>query len=114
MIHRLRLLNDEPLIIETIHIPESIAPELFTHDLEASLRELLENVYKIHIERLDISIESIVSDAYMSRLLDVPIGSPMIFEKRVAYTANEQVCEYSEHIYRGDRFTFTQEFHKSK
>ena len=114
VIHRLRLLNQEPLIIETIHIPEAIAPKLFTHDLEASLRELLHDTYDINIIRLDISIESIISDAYMSKLLEVPIGSPMIFEKRVAYTVDEEVCEYSEHIYRGDRFTFTQEFHKSK
>ena len=113
VIHRLRLLKEEPLIIETIHIPEAIAPQLFSHDLEASLKELLEKIYKVHIGRLDISIESILSDAYMSKLLEVPIGSPMIFEKRVAYTVDERVCEYSEHIYRGDRFTFTQEFYQS-
>jgi GntR family transcriptional regulator len=114
VIHRLRLLNDEPLILETIHIPEAIAPNLFIHNLEASLRELLQNTYDVHIVRLDISIESIVSDAYMSKLLEVPIGSPMIFEKRTAYTVAEYVVEYSEHIYRGDRFMFTQEYYKSE
>lgn len=113
VIHRLRLVNKEPLIIETIHIPEAIAPNLFIHNLEASLRELLQETYHVQIARLDISIESIVSDAYMSKLLEVPIGSPMIFEKRIAYTDDELICEYSEHIYRGDRFTFNQKFHKS-
>jgi len=114
VIHRLRILNQEPLIIETIHIPETIAPKLFSHNLEASLREILQETYQVNIMRLDISIESIVSDAYMSKLLEVPIGSPLMFEKRVAYTNDERVCEYSEHIYRGDRFTFTQEFHNSQ
>lgn len=114
VIHRLRLLKQEPLIIETIYIPEMIAPKLFAHNLGASLRELLKETYNVHVERLDISIESIISDAYMSKLLDVPIGSPMIFEKRVAYTVDEMICEYSEHIYRGDRFTFTQKFYESK
>lgn len=112
VIHRLRSINDDPLIIETIHIPILIVPDLLTHDLTASLRELLHETYNIQIVRVDISIESILSDAYMSTLLNIPIGSPLILEKRLAYTADEDMCEYSEHIYRGDRFTFSQAFHQ--
>ncbi|MAU12955.1 MAG: hypothetical protein CL607_24265 [Anaerolineaceae bacterium] len=112
VVHRLRLVADDPLIIETIHIPISTAPDLLKHDLVSSLRELLLVAYGIQIVRVDISIESIISDAYMSRLLEIPIGAPLILEKRVAYTADDTICEYSEHIYRGDRFTFSQEFHK--
>lgn len=112
VIHRLREADDEPLIIETIHIPIEVAPDLLKHDLSASLRELLGDTYDLQLERVDVSIESIISDAYMSKLLKIPIGSPLILEKRLAYTADEDICEYSEHIYRGDRFTFSQQFRK--
>jgi DNA-binding GntR family transcriptional regulator len=104
--HRLRYLNNEAAIIEYIYVSQKVSPGLEKYDLTFSLRSLLQDQYQLNITRKEVTFESVVSNSYVSRLLNIPIGSPMMLEKRVSYTHDGTACEYSEHIYRGDRFSF--------
>ncbi|HLV35868.1 MAG TPA: GntR family transcriptional regulator [Spirillospora sp.] len=105
-LHRLRLIDNTPMIVEHIYVPQALAPKLEDYDLNQSLHEVMTTRFQIEIAGKDVTFESIPSDGYISQLLNIPVGSPMLLEKRLSYTTDHVPCEYSEHIYRGDRFVF--------
>ena len=105
-IHRLRSLNDDPIIVENIFLATSLFPGLERYALSQSLRDIMREHYDIEITHNQLVFESILSTEEVSSLLNIPVGSPMLLEKRVTYADNGCRCEYSEHIYPGDRFSF--------
>jgi len=105
-IHRLRIIKKSPAIIENIYIPSAQIPNLIDHDLSQSLRDLMANIYNIKIAHSEVIFESILSNVYVSNLLNIPIGSAMMFENRTSYNSSGIIIEYSEHTYRGDQFSF--------
>jgi DNA-binding GntR family transcriptional regulator len=105
-IHRLRSLNDDPIIVENIFLAQSLFPGFKRYDLSQSLRDIMREHYDIEITHNQLVFESILSTEEVSSLLDIPVGFPMLLEKRVTYANNGSRCEYSEHIYPGDRFSF--------
>jgi GntR family transcriptional regulator len=106
-IHRLRLLDGDPIIVEYIYIPLQLAANLMDFDLSQSLRQLMQTEFQLQIIRSEITFEPILSSPYVSDLLQSPVGSPMMVERRLSFNTDDVACEYSEHIYRGDRFSFT-------
>ena len=106
-LHRLRYIDDEPVILEYIYVPHKLAPGLEHKDLKQSIRDMMVEQYQLTIVQKEIEFESILSNSYTSQRLGIAVGSPLMLEKRVAYTENNILCEYSEHVYRGDRFAFT-------
>ena len=106
-LHRLRFIDDEPVILEHIFVPHRLAPGLEHDDLNQSLRDLMINQYQLAITHKVIEFESILANSYAAKHLRIAIGSPLMLEKRVAFTADNVPCEYSKHIYRGDRFSFS-------
>ena len=105
-IHRLRSLNDAPIIVEHIYLKHALLPELEKLDLSQSLRNIMRDQYGIAVTHNRIEFESILSTEEVSTLLDIPLGSPLLLEKRITYAAEGMPCEYSEHVYPGDRFSF--------
>ena len=105
-IHRVRLINDQPAIVENIYIPYPTAPNLTDFDLSLSLRGLMRQQFNLHLTRSEIIFESIISSGYISEILEIPIGSAVMLEKRTSINSENMPSEYSEHIYRGDRFAF--------
>lgn len=105
-LNRVRSIDNTPLIVEHIYVPQKIAPGLENFDLKQSLRDLMTTQFQIIIAHKEVTFESIPSDSHVSQLLGIPVGSPMLLEKRLSFTADNTPCEYSEHIYRGDRFVF--------
>lgn len=105
-IHRLRIINQLPAIIEFIYIPLELSPNLINCDLNQSLRHLMRDKFKLQIKRNEVIFEPILSSVYVSDLLDIPVGSALMLEKRSSYGNKNKIIEYSEHMYRGDQFSF--------
>lgn len=105
-INRLRIINDVPAIVEQIYIPVDLIPDMIKYDLNQSLRYLLKDKFHVQYDRSEVIFEPILSSSYVSELLDVPVGSAMMLEKRISYSTKNIIIEYSEHIYRGDQFSF--------
>lgn len=106
-IHRLRSINQEPVMLESYTIPAGRFPELDLHDLEnRSIYEVMETEYNVRIVRARQSFEPVVASQFEAELLDVWVGAPLMLEKRLSY--DEQGCpvEYGRDRYRGDRFRF--------
>jgi GntR family transcriptional regulator len=104
---RLRLLEEVPLLLETIFIPVALCPGLEHVDLaRASLYTLLKQQYGLHLKRTRQTLEVIIANDYESDLFGIEPGTAMILVEGVTYLDQGQPVEYFKAIYRGDRFKF--------
>ncbi len=105
--HRLRSVNEEPFLIETFSLPADVAPEIDRYDLdERSVYDILENEYGVVVERAKLSLEAVAISEFEAELLLVPIGSPAIFERHLAFDTTGRPVDYGYDVYRGDRVRF--------
>lgn len=109
-VHRLRLINNEPAMLETFFVAAARFPDLDRFDLvKRSVYEILESEYGVTISRARQSLEPIVASDYEARLLKIKPGAPLMLEVRLAFDQDGRPVEYGRDQYRGDRFRFVTE-----
>lgn len=109
-VHRLRLVNQEPVMLEDFTIPGQRFPDFEQHDLsQRSLYEILETEYGVTISRARQSLEPVSASEYEGQLLGVAAGAALMLERRLAFDQEDNPVEYSKDLYRGDRFRFVTE-----
>lgn len=109
-IHRLRLVNEEPVLLERYMIPVRRFPDLAQHDLAGrSMYEIMETEYGVVLSQARQSLEPVAALGYEAGLLNVPLGAPLMLERRLSYDKNYEPVEYGNDLYRGDRFRFVTE-----
>jgi GntR family transcriptional regulator len=102
---RLRLADHETMAIETLHVRESLVPDLTAADLqEHSFYELLRKRYVTTIAGGVQTIEPTVTDEEESEALGVPLHSPAFLFERVSRDSSGEVVEFVRSVYRGDRY----------
>jgi GntR family transcriptional regulator len=108
--HRLRLINDEPVMLEQFNLPAARFPNFEQWDISTqSIYALMEREYNIQISRARQTFEPVIATAYEADLLGVLVGAPLMLERRLTYDQNGQIVEYTKDFYRGDRFRFVTE-----
>lgn len=106
-IRRLRLADNDPMALESLHIPRALVPGLPVDQLEAqSLYQILSDEYGIEIASGTQTIEATVTDDVESALLSIPALSPALVVDRVTWTADGRHVEAVRSVYRGDRYRF--------
>ena len=106
-IHRLRLLNGEPVLLERYLLPAARFPELHKHNLSRrSMYEVLEKEYGVTVSQARQSLEPVTATEYEAELLRVKPGAPLMLERRLSFDAAGRPIEYGKDLYRGDRFRF--------
>jgi GntR family transcriptional regulator, N-acetylglucosamine utilization regulator len=106
-IRRLRMINQDPVLLEDYTIPLARFPDLERFDLEQrSIYEVMESEYGIAIVRARQSFEPVVASEFEAGLLQIRPGAPLMLEKRLSYDQYNQPVEYGQDRYRGDRFRF--------
>lgn len=109
-IHRLRLLDDKPVMLEEFRTPVALFPGLVDHDLEArSLFELMEVEYGRKVTRAVQSLEAVTASPFEAEALGVAPGAALMMEERVTRDQYGDLVEFSRDLYRGDRFRFVVE-----
>jgi len=112
---RLRLADDAPMALETLHVPQSIAPGLDGEALrDHSFYELLAQRYGVELAGGVQTIEATVTNESESMILDVPVHSPAFLFERVSRGTDGRVVEFVRSIYRGDRYQFRVELHTAQ
>ena len=102
---RLRLVDGEPISVETLHLPEALVPGLTAQDLaDHSFYALLESRYGIGVHDALQTIEPTVTDEEEAALLGVPQHFPALLFERVTEDEQGRVVEFSHSVYRGDRY----------
>lgn len=110
LIHRLRTLNGEPVLLERYTVPAQTFPNLERHDLEKrSLYEVFTQEYGVIIRGARQSLEPVVALDHEAQLLEVEVGAPLMLERRISFDEEEQPIEHGKDLYRGDRFRFVTE-----
>ncbi|MGD2143625.1 MAG: GntR family transcriptional regulator [Anaerolineae bacterium] len=109
-IRRLRLLNQEPVMLERLTVPVHRFPGLARYDLALrSIYEVMETEYGVVISRARQSLEPVAATEYEAELLEVKAGAPLMLERRLGFDGEGQPVEYGRDLYRGDRFRFVTE-----
>ena len=104
---RLRYSVGAPLLLETVYVPQSLAPGLELTDLsQASLYQVLEERYALRLNQAQQSLEAITANEAEAGLFGIAAGTAMLMLQGVTFAHSGQPAEYFKAIYRGDRFMF--------
>ncbi|MBL7262208.1 GntR family transcriptional regulator [Paractinoplanes lichenicola] len=104
---RLRLLDGKPAMLERMTYVESVGRPLLDADLDAGsiYAYLIDRGVDLHAARH--TFDAIAADATDSRLLGVPVGSPLLRERRLTTDSTGTPIEWSDDRYRPDIATVT-------
>jgi GntR family transcriptional regulator len=106
-LRRLRLLDDDPVMVERTTFPLRYGARLFDHDPDAgSIYEfLISGGLRVGVARH--IIDAVPADQDDCALLGIALGAPLLREQRIARTADGDIFEYSDDRYVPGRVTFT-------
>ncbi|MDB5772240.1 MAG: GntR family transcriptional regulator [Burkholderiales bacterium] len=93
----LRSLNDEPVLVDEIRLPEALFPgmtEAHVRDRPSTLYNLYQVDYGINVIRIEERVRATLASDAHARLLDIKPGLPLLQIHRVAYSYNDQPIEY--------------------
>lgn len=103
-LERLRLADDEPLILEQAHLSADRFPGLLGHDLErGSLYGVLAERYHARITRIAEAIEPVVLRSREARLLNRNPRTPALLVEGVAFGHDGTPVEFARSYVAGDR-----------
>jgi GntR family transcriptional regulator len=101
---RLRLGSGEPMAIETVALPVTLAPGLSAADLDGSLYEVLARRFRVSPSSADVTIEPSLPDAATRLLLDIGDEQACLFLRMTDLDHRGRVLMVADCIYRGDRY----------
>ncbi|AEE95389.1 GntR family transcriptional regulator [Mahella australiensis] len=106
IIRRLRLADEQPVILEVSYVPYEICPTLTERDVkEHALYDLFRERYNVFPSKAQESFEAVLADAKEADYLGIPHGSPVLRLERITYAFDRPV-EYNVGLIRGDRYKY--------
>ena len=106
-IHRIRLLNREPVSLELTWVPEAFGKRLANADLATrDIFLILENDCGVPLGHADVAIDAILADDDIVDALRVEEGSPVLRIERLTHDASGTPIDYEYLYFRGDAFQY--------
>jgi GntR family transcriptional regulator len=106
-IKRLRISDNEPVAIETAYIPHNLCPDMTQNMIEGkSLYNVLREHYNYYPSKAKQTIEPIMLNDYENALLNKPNSPLALLFKRSTYTKEGIHIEYTNAIYRSDKYKY--------
>ena len=90
---RLRRLDSQAVILETILVSQQRFPELNKRDLPNTLYELYGDDYNVHITRAEEQIKATLPDATVITHLKIGPTTPLLEIRRIAFDLHDQPVE---------------------
>jgi GntR family transcriptional regulator len=104
-VRRLRLADDEPMALEELHVPATVAPGLTGADLEGrSFYDLLDQRYGDPVVSGTQTVEPALATSQDAELLGIEAGAPVFLFERTSRVRSGGVAEFVRSTYRGDRY----------
>lgn len=104
---RLRTVDDEPIMLETLYLPYALMPDLTSDDLEnASLYQIMAVRYGIQVVEAEEVLEPVTLTSYEANALHAESGRPALLVEGTVYTVNRQPVEFTKSLVRGDKARF--------
>ena len=106
-IGRLRLIDEEPFVVEYVYFPREIGEQVPLDRLERGelLYDLLRECAGVTISRAEETLHAVVTRRIESTLLTIPAGSPAFLVERRGFVGARMV-EFRRSLIRGDRYQF--------
>jgi GntR family transcriptional regulator len=102
---RLRMIRQEPAMLEKLWVPVHYFPGLEYQDLSnRSVYEIMKSEYGISMIRAQRSLEPVTATKFEAELLGIEAGAPLMLERRLCFDQNDNCVEFGKDLYRGDRF----------
>jgi GntR family transcriptional regulator len=112
-ISRLRYFEEKPLVVHEAFLPVDTGKRVVALDLSNSaIMQITEEKLRIQSTEERQQIEAMVADTEMARLLDIPIGAPMLFISRLFRIKGSKEFMLFHSYYRADRYRYTLDFTK--
>jgi GntR family transcriptional regulator len=100
-VRRLRLVAGHPVAYHVSCVPARLCPGLDRLDLESdSLYRLVEQRYGYRFTRCDRTYRPVHAKAWEARLLQVPVGTPVLLVEGVAFVEAEVPLDACYEVYR--------------
>ncbi len=107
-LQRVALIEGKAIALLSSYLPARLVPGLETLDFNGrSLYRTLEERYSIVLARAESTIEVVRCRSNQSTVLGIPPGTPMLQVEGKTYDVTDQFVEFSQILYRADRFRFT-------
>ncbi len=104
---RIRLADSIPISLEHARFPAEMFPGLLERPLGNSLYELLSKHYDTTPDEAVEHIDLVNATSDEARILEVPLGSPLLSITRTTMDTKGRKIEYSHDLFRGDRTRIT-------
>lgn len=106
VIHRLRCMDGEPLVLETSSYPSTLTAGLLDEPPVGSVWDWLLDEQGIALVRTEAEIEVVIIDDAGCRELGVRPASTGLMVTRQTFDAQGRCVEYAQDVYRSDRAAF--------
>lgn len=106
-LQRLRLIEDQPFLLENTYLPEYILPNLSIEELENdSLYKILKEKYNINLQKAEAEIEAVVISEEIADKMKLKDGMLGIYYEQFSKNAEGEIIEYTSAYYRNDNYRF--------
>jgi GntR family transcriptional regulator len=112
-LRRVRTADGQPMALEDVYLPTALVPGLLELDLSGGMYDILDERYRLRVERADQTIQATVLDPDEAELLETGPFSPAFRVRRTGFDARGRHVEYGTSLYRGDRYSFDLSIHRS-
>ena len=110
---RLRLADNEPMAIETTHLPLGRFRGLRKYlQPGGSLYQVLRERFDVEMGHAEETIETALAGPHEAELLGADVGMPMLLLSRHSFDTAERPVEWVRSVYRGDRYKFVAELNR--
>ena len=110
---RLRLADNEPMAIETTHLPLGRFRGLRKYLTPGgSLYQVLRERFDVEMGHAEETIETALAGPHEAELLGADVGMPMLLLSRHSFDTAERPVEWVRSVYRGDRYKFVAELNR--
>jgi GntR family transcriptional regulator len=106
LITRLRLVGDEVLMLERAHLNYALVPNILEQNLKGSLYEILTKTYRLEFALGEETVEAMLANRRLAKLLDLGVGDPVLYTKRTVFIGDGTALEYTERFGRADKCSF--------
>lgn len=105
-IQRLRLVDNEPVVIQTNYVPLCLFPGIQYIDFQQPFTKILSEVYNIEIKGYRSELQPTLPNLDEQRLLQLTKPIPMLLIASISYDQHQRPVRFSKGLYRGDKFKF--------
>ncbi len=103
---RLRLVDGEPFVVETIYLPVECGERLPLERLQReALHDLMRDICNLEVSHADETLHPVKLEPVDAALLGLTPGDPAFLVERIGYSDNRPV-ELRRSLIRGDRYRF--------